>query len=58
MVRKKSLVLINAMSSFDRKKSVKSNNSEDSDEDEDNYRNNEGRIRIHSGQEVRRFNTF
>lgn len=41
------------MSSFDRKKSIKSNKSEDSDEDDDN-RDNEGRIRIHSGQEVRR----
>jgi len=41
------------MSSFDRKKSIKSNKSEDSEEDDDN-RDNEGRIRIHSGQEVRR----
>lgn len=41
------------MSSFDRKKSIKSNKSEDSEEDDDN-RDNEGRIRIHSGLEVRR----
>jgi len=41
------------MSSFDRKKSIKSNKSEDSEEDDDN-RDNEGRIRIHSGKEVRR----
>jgi len=42
------------MSSFDRKKSIKSNKSEDDSEDDDDNRDNEGRIRIHSGQEVRR----
>lgn len=52
-IRKNSLALIKAMSSFDRKKSIKSNKSEDSEDDDDN-RDNEGRIRIHSGQEVRR----
>jgi len=41
------------LSSFDRKKSIKSNKSEDSEEDDDN-RDNEGRVRIHSGQEVRK----
>jgi len=40
------------LTSFDRKKSIKSNKSEDSEEDDDN-RDNEGRVRIHSGQEVR-----
>lgn len=50
--RKGSLAFIKAMKSFDRKKSVNSNKSEDSEEDDDN-RDNEGRIRIHSGQEVR-----
>jgi len=54
MIRKNSLALIKAMSSFDRKKSIKSNKSEDSEEDDDDNRDNEGRIRIHSGQEVRR----
>jgi hypothetical protein len=44
------------MTSFDRKRSLKSNKSEDSDDDDDN-RDNEGRIRIHSGQEVRLLNT-
>jgi len=42
------------MSSFDRKKSIKSNKSEDDSEDDDDNRDNEGRIRIHSGQEVSR----
>lgn len=41
-----------ALSSFDRKKSIKSNLSDDSEDDDDDNRDNEGRIRIHSGQEV------
>lgn len=51
-VRKNSLAFIKTLTSFDRKKSIKSNKSEDSEEDDDN-RDNEGRVRIHSGQEVR-----
>ncbi|XP_015372470.1 PREDICTED: multiple PDZ domain protein-like [Diuraphis noxia] len=53
-IRKNSLAQIKAMSSFDRKKSIKSNKSEDSEEDDDDNRDNEGRIRIHSGQEIMR----
>lgn len=53
MNRKSSLVAMKALSSFDRKKSLKSNKSEDSDDDEFDNRDNEGRIRIHSGQEVK-----
>ncbi|XP_050059637.1 multiple PDZ domain protein-like isoform X3 [Aphis gossypii] len=52
-VRKNSLAFIKTLSSFDRKKSIKSNKSEDSEEDDDN-RDNEGRVRIHSGQEIMR----
>ncbi|XP_025414266.1 multiple PDZ domain protein-like isoform X4 [Sipha flava] len=51
--RKSSLTLTKTMTSFDRKRSLKSNKSEDSDDDDDN-RDNEGRIRIHSGQEIMR----
>eukprot|EP00102_Acyrthosiphon_pisum_P012560 XP_008181774.2 PREDICTED: multiple PDZ domain protein isoform X5 [Acyrthosiphon pisum] len=53
-IRKNSLALIKAMSSFDRKKSIKSNKSEDDSEDDEDNRDNEGRIRIHSGQEIMR----
>ncbi|XP_025199580.1 multiple PDZ domain protein-like isoform X3 [Melanaphis sacchari] len=52
-LRKNSLAFIKTLSSFDRKKSIKSNKSEDSEEDDDN-RDNEGRVRIHSGQEIMR----
>ncbi|XP_060849301.1 multiple PDZ domain protein-like isoform X3 [Rhopalosiphum padi] len=52
-VRKNSLAFIKTLTSFDRKKSIKSNKSEDSEEDDDN-RDNEGRVRIHSGQEIMR----
>lgn len=57
MNRKNSLSVIKAISSFDRKKSVKSNDSEDSEEDDDN-RDNEGRIRLQSGQEVRKIDKY